>query len=103
MVLDRLDAGAPPAAALCDVVSAVMDSTGGTLNMALTDGHTIVATACGDSLYMHEDAPGVAVASEPYDDRPGWREVPDGSVVEAGEPIPRSSQTGKIELRRMSR
>jgi len=53
--------------------------------MVLTDGHTIAATACGDSLYVHEEAPGVVVASEPYDDRPGWREVPDGSVIEATE------------------
>ncbi len=85
MVLDRIDAGATPAVALSDVVGAVMGSTGGRLNMVLTDGHTIAATACGDSLYVHEEAPGVVVASEPYDDRPGWREVPDGSVIEATE------------------
>jgi glutamine amidotransferase len=85
MVLDRLDAGASPAGALSDVVGAVMESTGGRLNMVLTDGHTVAATACGDSLYVQEDAPGFVVASEPYDDRPGWREVADGSVIEATE------------------
>jgi glutamine amidotransferase len=82
MVLDRIDAGAGPAAALSDVVGTVMGSTGGRLNMVLTDGHTIAATACGDSLYVQEEAPGVVVASEPYDDAEGWREVPDGSVIE---------------------
>jgi glutamine amidotransferase len=85
LVLDRIDAGAAPAAALSDVVGAVMGSTGGRLNMVLTDGHTIAATACGDSLYVQEEAPGVVVASEPYDDSAGWREVQDGSVIEATE------------------
>ena len=85
MVLDRIDAGATPTAALSDVVGAVIGSTGGRLNMVLTDGHTIAATACGDTLYVQEEAPGVVVASEPYDDSAGWRQVPDGSVVEATE------------------
>jgi gamma-glutamyl hercynylcysteine S-oxide hydrolase len=82
MVLDRIDAGSAPAGALSGVVSAVMETTGGRLNMVLTDGHTIAATACGDSLYVLEDAPGFVVASEPYDDRSGWREISDGTVIE---------------------
>jgi glutamine amidotransferase len=92
MVLDRIDAGAAPAGALSDVVSAVMESTGGRLNMVLTDGRTVAATACGDSLYLREDAPGFVVASEPYDDEPGWQEVPDASVVEA------TQDGGRFEL-----
>lgn len=83
MVLDRIDAGAPPARALSEVVRSVMESTGGRLNMVLTDGHTLAATACGDSLYLLEDVPGLVVASEPYDDRAGWREIADGSVLES--------------------
>ena len=99
MVLDRIDAGEAPAIALSGVVGAVMGSTGGRLNMVLTDGHSIAATACGDSLYVHEEAPGVVVASEPYDDRAGWREVPDGSVIEAREhAIP-----GELRIGGMSR
>ena len=99
MALDRIDAGEAPAAALSGVVGAVMGSTGGRLNMVLTDGHTIAATACGDSLYVQEEAPGVVVASEPYDDRAGWREVPDGSVIEAAErAIP-----GELRIGGMSR
>ena len=66
--------------------------------MVLTDGHTIAATACGDSLYVQEEAPGVVVASEPYDDRAGWREVPDGSVIETEPTIP-----GKHRIGGMSR
>ncbi len=82
MVLDRIDAGASPAGALGSVVETVTGTTGGRLNMVLTDGRRVAATACGDSLYVREDAPGFVVASEPYDDEPGWREVPDGSVVD---------------------
>lgn len=85
MALDRLDAGAGPAEGLSSVVDAIQRGPGGRLNMVLTDGRTVAATACGDSLYVldHEDpAQGFVVASEPYDDQGAWREVPDGSVVE---------------------
>lgn len=84
MVLDRLDAGATPVAALSSVVSTVLAGPGGRLNMVLSDGHSVAATACGDSLYLRQppDATtGVVVASEPYDDGPEWAPVPDGSVV----------------------
>lgn len=86
LVLDRLDAGAGPAEALSDVVDTVLQVAGGRLNMVLTDGTTVAATACGDSLYVleHEDpAQGFVVASEPFDDHPGWQPVPDGSVLQA--------------------
>src|SRR5207237_8618973 len=97
MVLDRLDAGASPAGALSDVVGAVMESTGGRLNMVLTDGHTVAATACGDSLYVQEDAPGFVVASEPYADRACWQEVPGCAVVEApGDCCPLELRSGGV-------
>jgi glutamine amidotransferase len=56
----------------------------GRLNMLLTDGATIWATAQGDSLcWKPTDGadPSVVVASEPCDDRPGWMAVPDGSLL----------------------
>ena len=87
MALDHLDAGAPPAQALREVVTAVSALTTARLNLVLVDGKDITATACGASLYVLDDAgpaaAGVVVASEPYDDAPGWRRVPDASVVEA--------------------
>ena len=67
--------------------------------MVLTDGHRIAATACGDSLFVQEEAPGFVVASEPYDESPGWREVPDGSVIETPEP----GSPGKLRIEGMSR
>ena len=84
LVLHRLRAGADPAEAVAAVVTAVGETAGGRLNLLLTDGASIVATACGDSLwYRHEPGRSVLVASEPDDDGPGWREVPDRTLLTA--------------------
>jgi glutamine amidotransferase len=87
LVLDRLDAGAPPGEALAAVVAEVGGRWGGRLNLLLGDGERVAATARGNSLFVLEDeglaAGGVVVASEPCDDGPGWRPVPDGWLVEA--------------------
>ena len=90
LVLDRLRSGAAPAAALAATIAAV-ESAGGTgrFNFLLTDGVTIAATACGDTLWYRAGVlrPGgdmaVVVASEPSDDHPGWIEVPDRHVLSA--------------------
>jgi glutamine amidotransferase len=57
--------------------------TGGRLNLLATDGHRIAATTWGDTLCWRADAGGVVVASEPFDDGPGWHEVPDRSLLTA--------------------
>ena len=85
MVLDRLDAGAPPPDALAGAVAAVRQAapTGAhRLNLVLTDGGRVAATACGDSLWTLTGDGAAVVASEPFDDRPGWEQVPEGSVLE---------------------
>ena len=55
-------------------------------NFLLTDGSSIYATACGDSLFVLEGGSrvpgGVVVASEPFDDDPAWRPVPELSAVQ---------------------
>ena len=88
LVLDRLDAGASPAAALAGAVEAVQAASadGGApsrLNLVLTDGRRVAATACGDSLFVRSDGPSVYVASEPFDADAGWERVPDATLVEA--------------------
>ena len=86
-VLDRLDAGASPAAALAGAVGAVVAATDGAgrsrLNLVLSDGERIAATACGDSLFVQSGGGAVVVASEPFDDSDGWERVPDATVIEA--------------------
>jgi len=88
LVLDRLDAGTPPADALVSVVGLVDELTTARLNLLLTDGERIAATACRNSLFVFDDRQltgAVVVASEPYDDDAGWEAVKDGSVVEFGD------------------
>lgn len=91
LALDHLDAGAEPGAALAGVInscSAISDDPlAHRLNMVLTDGIRLAATAWGDTLFVLEDTGlargGVVVASEPADDHPAWEQASDRSLVEA--------------------
>lgn len=88
LVLDRLDDGTPPDDALVSVIGLVEELTTARLNLLLTDGERIAATACRNSLFVFDDREltgAVVVASEPYDDDAGWEAVKDGSVVELGD------------------
>jgi gamma-glutamyl hercynylcysteine S-oxide hydrolase len=114
LVRERLRAGCPMGAALAQTI-AVVEAAGGTgrFNFLLTDGHSIAATACGDTLWYRQGtgdmaeraarttgapagastdlaptdglafATSVVVASEPSDDEPGWIEVPDRHLLTA--------------------
>ncbi len=88
LVLDALDAGADAGEALVRAVTAVESLAPARLNLVLTDGVTMAASACGDSLFLLDDAwssaqpgGGVVVASEPYDDNSRWISIPDRSIV----------------------
>src|SRR5580704_8789183 len=84
LVTSRLRAGCGPADALAHVISAMDDhEITGRFNFLLTDGEVIAATAAGDTLCYRLFDAGVVVASEPWDDQPGWTEVSDRSVLEA--------------------
>ena len=89
LVLDLLRDGASPAAALAVAIHIVRDAgISGRFNFLWTDGSTIAATACGDTLWYRTVSAGspedsVTVASEPSDDSPGWTEVPDEQVLTA--------------------
>jgi glutamine amidotransferase len=83
LVLDAVDKGASPPAALADVVLRVKGLGGGRLNLLLSDGQQLAATASGDTLFVRNSPDRVWVASEPFDDSPDWRRVADGSVVDA--------------------
>jgi glutamine amidotransferase len=82
LVLHRLRAGTGLGDALAETVADIAAHTPARLNLLLTDGVTIAATAWGDSLWCRVD-PGrhAVVASEPFDDEPGWREIPDRTLV----------------------
>jgi glutamine amidotransferase len=85
LALDFLDGGASPAEALAAVVATVGARATGRLNVLLTDGRELAASACGNSLFTREDGRSVVVASEPLDDDPGWTPVPDRTLLTATE------------------
>lgn len=52
------------------------------LNILAANGSRLVATTWGDTLCLLRRDDGVVLASEPYDDDPGWEELPDYHLVE---------------------
>jgi glutamine amidotransferase len=85
LAASRWTAGTPLGAALVEVIREVETLGGGRLNMLAVDGRSIAGTTYGERLWVLEKDSGISVASEPYDDDPEWREVPEGVLVEGNE------------------
>ncbi|MFJ2594054.1 ergothioneine biosynthesis protein EgtC [Streptomyces erythrochromogenes] len=86
LVRHRLRAGDDLGTALAEPVRELSwAAPGSRLNLLLTDGAAIAATAWGDSLWYLADPAGgrTVVASEPYDDDTRWCEVPDRTLLTA--------------------
>ncbi|MEH0974827.1 ergothioneine biosynthesis protein EgtC [Micromonospora sp. CPCC 205546] len=84
LVRHRLRAGVKPARAVAETVTAVAGAAPGSrLNLLLTDGRTVVASVAGHALSLRATPASVLLASEPHDDDPAWRAVPEGRLVEA--------------------
>jgi glutamine amidotransferase len=87
LALDALDAGATPEQAVARATAEAVSRSEAVLNLLLSDGHTVVATTFGNSLFTLRGGGlatgGVLLASEPLDGHEGWQRVPDGSVVRA--------------------
>jgi glutamine amidotransferase len=85
LVLARLREGDEAGQALAEAVLEVAAAAPGSrLNLLLTNGESITATAWGDTLwYLSEPGRRTVVASEPYDDDPHWQEVPDRTLLAA--------------------
>ncbi|MFL6114099.1 MAG: class II glutamine amidotransferase [Catenulispora sp.] len=66
------------ASAVASVVADITAVTGARLNLLLTDGAMIVASVYGDSFSALTGDGRTVVASEPYDDSPGWTDVLEG-------------------------
>ncbi|TMR26812.1 ergothioneine biosynthesis protein EgtC [Actinomadura geliboluensis] len=75
--------GAPLGDGLAAALAAVTALAPGRYNLLASDGAALAATTWGDSLFVREDADAVRIASEPLDDDPAWRPVPDRSLVTA--------------------
>ncbi|MGK2855431.1 MAG: ergothioneine biosynthesis protein EgtC [Microbacteriaceae bacterium] len=69
--------------ALGDTVARVgADDPGARLNILAANGSRLLATTWGDTLFSLQRADGIVLASEPYDDDPSWRDIPDRHLVE---------------------
>ncbi|HVQ88261.1 MAG TPA: ergothioneine biosynthesis protein EgtC [Actinomycetes bacterium] len=81
IVQEALASGLSPDRALTSTVQQLRAESAGRLNLLLLSRRQIFATRSGDTLYHRELSDGVVVASEPYDDAPGWTAVPEDSVL----------------------
>jgi gamma-glutamyl hercynylcysteine S-oxide hydrolase len=80
----RLAAGEDPVKAVGQLVlDAVRLDPAARMNLLLTDGRQLVATAWYHALSVVAGDDFVAVSSEPWDDDPRWRAVPDRHLVAA--------------------
>jgi gamma-glutamyl hercynylcysteine S-oxide hydrolase len=52
------------------------------LNILAANGSRMLATTWGDTLSVLRRPDGVVLASEPYDDHPDWRDIPDRHLVD---------------------
>jgi gamma-glutamyl hercynylcysteine S-oxide hydrolase len=52
------------------------------LNIVAANGSRLLATTWGDTLSILRRNDGVVLASEPFDDQPGWEDIPDRHLVE---------------------
>jgi glutamine amidotransferase len=82
LAVHHLESGVSLAGSLAKVVTTVAALGGGRLNMLLTDGEQIAATAHGERLFVRTGEGGDhTVASEPHDDSKQWTEVPQGTLL----------------------
>lgn len=84
LIRRRLRADGEPWSAVADIVRRTAAAAPGSrLNLLLTDGETIVATAWGHALSLLAIDDRVVLASEPWDDDARWTAVPDGELIVA--------------------
>ena len=84
LLRERLRTGHKPEQALAELVVEVAEAAPGSrLNLLLTDGDTVLATAWGHALSVLRKPDRTVVASEPFDSDPDWLPVPDAHLVVA--------------------
>lgn len=84
LVRARLTAGEPLGRALAAVAAGVLAAAPGSrLNLLVTDGIAVAATAVHHALWVRADGGAVLVSSEPTDRSAGWQPVPEGHLLTA--------------------
>ena len=64
------------------IVKVGTDDPNARLNILAANGSRLLATAWGDTLSILRREDGLVLASEPYDDHPGWEDIADRHLVE---------------------
>jgi gamma-glutamyl hercynylcysteine S-oxide hydrolase len=64
------------------IIEVGADDPNARLNIMAANGSRLLATTWGDTLSILRRDDGLVLASEPYDDHPGWEDVPDRHLVE---------------------
>ena len=82
-VRQAIQVGADLPDAVAQTVHAVLAMTPARLNLLLAERGRLVATALGDTLFVHEGADALVIASEPTDDDASWIPIAEGSLVVA--------------------
>lgn len=94
LVRSRVRVGQDLAKAVAEVVLEVAHAAPGSrLNVVVTDGTTLVATTWTHALSVLRTPGSVTLSSEPLDDDPRWRPVPDRHLVVA--------TAGEVQLHEM--
>jgi glutamine amidotransferase len=84
LVRNRLRKGQDLTTSIVDTMHEVVAAAPASrLNLLLTDGRTVVATAWWHALSLRLTNDSTLLSSEPLDDDPAWRPVPDRHVVTA--------------------
>jgi glutamine amidotransferase len=84
LIRHRLSAGDSLGCALRSVTTQVLAAAPGSrLNLLLTDGTMLAATAVHHALSVRVGGGGVLVCSEPIDQSAGWQPVPDCHLITA--------------------
>ncbi|MFC4003444.1 ergothioneine biosynthesis protein EgtC [Prauserella oleivorans] len=97
----RLRGSADPVGEIAQLVTDVERAAPGSrLNLLLAGRDIVIGTAWTHALSVHAGADGVLVASEPCDDDPGWRPVPDGHLVVVRPGRPPSVETTALDAGR---
>jgi glutamine amidotransferase len=84
LLRDRLAAGAAAPDAVAATITEVLAlAPQSRLNLLLTNGRTVVASTVTHSLSVRQRPDSVLISSEPLDDDPAWRPVPEGRLLVA--------------------
>jgi glutamine amidotransferase len=83
LIRHRLRQGESAPSALVRVVTAVAARVPSRLTVVMLDGQQIVGCVLGEPMVVRALDGGISVASEPWDDDPAWRRLPDAIALTA--------------------